>query len=273
VAEIADGLPPSQRRVAELVVRDPEAVAFGTVSSVAALAATSNPTVVRFAAQLGFDGFTALRDSVRDEVSDQLRSAVARVRRPPEGPLLQHALEIERANVEGTLKGLDGRHLAKAIALLADVDRRVWVLPSSQTMGAGSHLADDLQLCRPRVTLLEGSEFRVFTVLAGLRRGDVILSIDTQRHERWFVRAQRDAVKRGAVPIVITDRLPCSLDLTRGVAMTFACDTTSPFESQTGLVALGNLLVSGVVEALRASVAKRMDALEDIWVRGDLFDV
>ena len=35
VAEIADTLPASQRRVADLVVDDPESVAFGTLSSVA----------------------------------------------------------------------------------------------------------------------------------------------------------------------------------------------------------------------------------------------
>ena len=43
---------------------------------------------------------------------------------------------------------------------------------------------------------------------------NIFLSIDTQRHERWVVRAQHAAVARGAVPIVVTDRLPCSLDVT-----------------------------------------------------------
>jgi DNA-binding MurR/RpiR family transcriptional regulator len=63
VAEIAEALPASQRRVAALVVDDPESVAFGTLSSVAERAETSAPTVIRFAAHLGFDGFTALRET------------------------------------------------------------------------------------------------------------------------------------------------------------------------------------------------------------------
>ena len=155
---------------------------------------------------------------------------------------------------------------------MCDPARRLWLLPNSQTLGIVSHLADDLSLCRSRVTLLEGSEFRVFTTMTALREGDVVLSIDTQRHERWVVRAQHAAVARGAVPIVVTDRLPCSLDVTGGVAMTFACDTASPFESQVGLGAIGNLLVSGVVDRLRPSVARRLDALESTWVDEDLFE-
>ena len=79
VAGLADSLPESQRRVADLVVSDPQSVAFGTLASVAEQAATSTPTVIRFAAQLGFDGFTALRDAVRSEVSGQLRSAASRL--------------------------------------------------------------------------------------------------------------------------------------------------------------------------------------------------
>ncbi|WP_236445382.1 hypothetical protein, partial [Pseudomonas syringae] len=120
---------------------------------------------------------------------------------------------------------------------------------------------------------LSGSEFRIATALARLRPDDVLVSLDTQRHERWLVRVQRSAVQRGAVPLAITDRLPCSLDLGEGLALTFACDTTSPFESQVGLLALVNLLVSAIVERLRPTVADRVERLEETWVDTDLFDV
>lgn len=272
IAAVAGSLPAAQRRIADLVVRDPRAVAFGTVRSVAEAAGTSDPTVVRFAAALGLGGFTGLRDAVRGEVAESLDSAAQRIRRPSSGPLLERALETERSNVERTFAALDGAEVERVADLLADRDRRVWVLPSSQLHGVAAHLADDLQVCRSGVALLDGSEFRVRTILTGLRPGDVVVSLDTQRHEAWLVRTQRDAVARGAVPVVLTDRLPCSLDLTGGVAFTFACGTTNPFDSQVGVLALGNVLVSAVVERLRSSVQRRVDALEATWVDGDLFD-
>lgn len=272
VADLADSLSAAQRKVADLVVRDPEAVAFGTVQSVAEQADTSTPTVVRFATTLGFEGFGELRDAVRAEVSERLRSAAARIDRTRQGPLLEHALAVERANVERTFADLDPDALDRAIDLLADVDRRVWVLPSTQLGGVGSHLVDDLSLCRGRVVLLAGGEFRVTTMLAGLRSGDVLVTLDIQRHEAWLVRAQQAAVARGAVPLALTDRLPCSLDLTGGLALTFACETANVFESQVGVLCVANVLVTGVVDRRRPAIAERVAALEELWVAEGLFD-
>lgn len=271
-AEIRDSLPESQRKVADLIRVDPEAVAFGTLSSVASAVGTSTTTVLRFASRLGFQGFGELRDAVRAEVSEQLRSAVQRVRSPIRGPLLEQALEVETENLERTFASFTGGVLEEATRLLSDTGRRVWVLPSSQTAGVGANFVDDLQICRPRVSLLEGSEFRIMTVLATLAPGDVIMTIDVQRHEGWLVRVQHSAVERGAVPIALTDRLPCSLDLTDGLGIVVGCETTSPFESQVGMVAAGNLLVSSVAAKLRSSLAERVDALEATWVDNQLFD-
>jgi DNA-binding MurR/RpiR family transcriptional regulator len=272
IAAAGGTLSAAQRRLADLVVADPEAVAFGTVRSVAASSRTSDPTVVRFATTLGYGGFTGLRDAVRGELSTSLASAAQRVRRAGGGPLVEPARDIERANVVDTLDRIDEADLARALDVLADLDRRIWLLPSSQTEGIAAHLADNLQLCRPAVVLLDGGEFRVRTALAGLRRGDVLVSLDTQRHERWLVRTQHDAVAAGAVPVVLTDRLPCSLDLAGGMAFTFACRTTGLFDSLVGLLALGNLLVSGVGDRRRDTVTPRIDAAEAAWVEAGLLE-
>lgn len=267
-----DQLPEAQRRVAELAVADPEALAFGTAQTVAERTGTSAPTVVRFAGALGFDGYTALRDTIRVELSDRLRSAAGRLQQPVDAPLLQRSRTAELANVERTLAGLEPAEVDHTVALLADAARRVWVLPSSQLAGVGSRFADELSLVRRRVRLVDGTEFRVHTALAGVEPGDVVVTFDIQRHEAWLVRAQRSAVGRGAVPVAITDRLPCSLELTGGTALTFSCETPGPFESQVGAAVLANLLVNGVVDLDRAGLARRVDVLEQVWREGRQFD-
>ena len=58
-------LPPAERRVAEVVVDDPKAVAFGTVAEVATRSGSSGPSVVRLARRIGFAGFVELQDAIR----------------------------------------------------------------------------------------------------------------------------------------------------------------------------------------------------------------
>lgn len=271
IEERSASLPDAQRRVAELTLRDPEAVAFGTTESVAQAAGTSGPTVVRVAVALGFEGFSSLRDAVRAEVSQQLQSALSRVHQPRRSPLLTHAIEVEQANVEATLGRLDTHDFERIVALLADTGRRVLLLTNTQCEGIGARLADELRIVRGGVRLLEGNEFRVLSELSTAREGDVILSLDTQRHEQWLVRAQRRAVDQGAVPVILTDQVPCSLDGTGGVTITFACNTVGPFESFVGLVALTNVIVAGVTDRRRKRVIGRLEQLEQTWTDADLF--
>jgi DNA-binding MurR/RpiR family transcriptional regulator len=272
VRDVVGDLPAAQQRVAELAVADPEALAFGTAQTVAERTGTSAPTVLRFAAALGFDGYTSLRDAVRIELSNRLRSAAARLQQPVDAPLFTRTRRAELANVEETLAGLDPDAVERVVGWLAAGERRVWVLPSSQLAGVGSRFADELSLVRSRVRLVEGAEFRIHTALAGVETGDVLVTFDIQRHEAWLVRAQRSAIGRGAMPVAVTDRLPCSLDLTGGVALTFATETPGPFESQVGAMVVANLLVNGVVDLDRAGLASRIDVLEQAWRETGQFD-
>ncbi|HZA86908.1 MAG TPA: hypothetical protein VE466_08520, partial [Acidimicrobiales bacterium] len=75
-----DVLSPAERHVADVVLRDPEAVAFGTVARVAARAGTSGASVVRLATRLGYPGYSGLQAAVQAAIGQQLRPAVERIR-------------------------------------------------------------------------------------------------------------------------------------------------------------------------------------------------
>lgn len=272
-ARVAEAdLSASLRRVADLVLQDPEAVAFGTVASVAARAAVSTPSVIRLAQAVGFSGFAEFRDVVRTELSARLNTAAVRVGRTSEEPLTTAMLRIEGGNIVKTLGRLDAAAAERAVALLGDPGRQVFVLGSAQTAGSAAYFAEHLRIARDSVTLLSGSEFQVMSQLAALRRGDVMITLDIERHERALVGEQRWAVTHGAIPIVITDRLPSRLITAGGVAMTFSCETAGPFESMVGLTVLTGYLVNAVCARHRSELAGRLRRLERIWTSTSQFD-
>jgi DNA-binding MurR/RpiR family transcriptional regulator len=263
---VAATLSPAERRVADVVASDPEAVAFGTVASLAARAGTSGPTVLRLAARLGYAGFVDLQAAVRSGLSQRLRPAVERIRGATPASALTRALDVEVANVRRTLEAVDARGFGAAVDLLADPRRRVFVLPSEQCRPPGTSFAVELGLLRDRVRLVGGSEFRVVSQLARLGRADVVLLVDVQRHERWIVEASRRVAASGARRIVLTDD-PLS-PLATGAQHVFvvAADAAGPFDSAVGILALLNALVAGVADVLRPAAARRIERLEQTWV-------
>lgn len=265
-------LSPALRRVAELLLVDPEAIAFGTVASVAERAGTSTPSVVRLAVALGFAGFGELRDAARAELSVRLNTDAVRVRAEPVSDPVAALLAVEQQNLEATLGALDPRAVEAVGDLLDDDGRGIWILPSTQTAGVALRFADQLMIVRDGVTLLDGSEMRVMSLTRGLRKGDVLVSMDVPRHELATVRVQGDAVRRRAVPIVLTGSVPVALDTSGGHLLTFACDSVGPFDSLVGLTALTTLLVNDLVTRRRSTSARRLGALERTWTTTGLFD-
>lgn len=260
-------LTPALRRVAELLLVDPEAVAFGTVASVAARVGTSTPTVVRLATALGYDGFAHLREAARTELSMRLATDAVRVRSAAPASDLDALRDAECANVNATIDGLDRAALSRALDLLDDVERQVWVLPSTQTEGVAERMVDQFHLLGRRAVLLVGSEFRISTSLSAVRRGDVVMTIDIPRHEPALVRLQEQAVRAGAVPLVVTGSVPTSLATTRGVVLPFTSHSVGPFDSLVGLTVVANLLVNALSERRQPEAAERLADLESAWTR------
>ena len=73
-----DTLTDAERRVARELLTDYPAAGLGTSHSLAKAAGVSAPTVVRFAASVGFDGFTDMQHHLRAEISQGGSSPVLR---------------------------------------------------------------------------------------------------------------------------------------------------------------------------------------------------
>ena len=109
--------------MAQVVLEHPQLVGFGTVADLAEAATAGAATVVRLAAKLGFDGFSALQASVQRDLSHQLRPAAERIRElGGDRPIARHRA-AELSNVQATLDAVDPRTLEAVVALLADVEQ------------------------------------------------------------------------------------------------------------------------------------------------------
>lgn len=89
-------LPDALARIADFILKDPEAAVRASMSELAVLTGSGEASIVRFCRRLGFDGFPAFKIALASDIA--YRSGAA----PRETDLATRIAEAVRATVDGT---------------------------------------------------------------------------------------------------------------------------------------------------------------------------
>lgn len=260
IASASDRLTPTDRRIASAIIEDPSLLAFGTVSDLAGRVGTSPPSIVRFAARLGFEGFRDLQGQVRDGLSDQLSRPSERIRHQNASIAPQRAA-IEDA-IDGVFAALDQPRLTAMAAPVATAPN-VWIL-SGETSMAGAHaLCSGLRMVRPNVVLVEAHS--IGRDLCSAAAGDAAVVFDFARYRRNAITAAQTLAGLGVNIVAITDGPLSPLAALTETWCGLRIPAVGPFDSSIPAVAAAELLVAQVVRELGDAARERIDQLESLW--------
>jgi DNA-binding MurR/RpiR family transcriptional regulator len=264
----------AELRVAEVVLAQPQLVAFGTVASLAQEAGSGAATVVRLAAKLGFSGFTDLQLEVQSELSTKLRPAADRIKELSGGSddLIDQVSAAEQANVTDTLDGVDRADFARVIEVLAAGERRIVVLSGEASRGIALQFVSELGQLRDGVELLDGNPMVIGRRLALADADDVVVAIDLRRYDAWVIDASRRASAAGADVVAITDSRLSPLAGGALAAFVVSAGAVGPFDSYLGALALLNALTTSVADRLRLTASARLERFEQVWSDTGAFD-
>ena len=251
----------------QVVLERPQLVGFGTVADLAEAASAGAATVVRLAAKLGFDGFSALQASIQRDLSHQLRPAAERIRElAGDQPIARHR-SAELSNVQATLDAVDPATLDAVVDLLADTRHEVLVLAGDAERGVALQFATDLAALRPAWRSVSGSDVTVRRQLALSRgraptlardRPAALRALAARRLRPGQGRRAHDRRPHRRAALAAGDGRPPLLHRSRPASV-------SPFDSHVGTLALFDLLVATTAERLKESAADRLQRVESAW--------
>lgn len=266
VAAVRSELTPTERRIAEAVLAEPTLLAFGTVSDLASRVGTSRPTIVRFANTLGFKGYSQLQRHVRTDLSQRLARPSERIRHEDEIVLPARAA-IDGA-IASVFDALDGDRIAELANPIIQAEK-VWVL-SGETSQAGAHaLHSGLSMVRPGVRSLEEHSFGTDLSDAGPR--DAAVVFDFFRYRRQVAAATRVLADAGVTIVAITDSPLSPLVELAHSWCEIEVPAIGPFDSSVPVVAIAELLVSQVAKGLHEEAKARIDRIETLWEKTNVF--
>ena len=257
-----------ERNVARALLADYPNAALGSLAELASRAEVSDPTAMRFAVKLGFDGFPHLQLVLREEVRARLSSPLnvyerqaAQFENSPD-PIQQVIPELIR-NLEHSTANLASADWERALALIGDKRRNVYCLGHRFSHAAAYYLHFHLHQLRPRVTLLEtGIQFPA-DALIDIGRRDVVVVFDYRRYHPATHAFATAAAGYGASIVLFTDGWLSPVARLADAVLPIGIESASPCDSLTAVIAMIDALLAGLVRDLGASVPERMKKIEE----------
>jgi DNA-binding MurR/RpiR family transcriptional regulator len=257
----------SELKVVRQLLTNYPAAGLTTVSKLAKAADVSDPTVLRLATRLGFEGYGELQTALLAEVEAHMRSPLT-LGPEPRGPA---APNLYQAFLSNTLVQCDA--VARETAT-ADYERVVTLLtdPKLRILCHGGRfsrfIAGILQRClhhlRDGTALLDGSAADTTDELAAIGKRHVLVVFDYRRYQTDVVRFARDAKSRGAMVILFTDVWRSPIAAFADITLTAPTDTSSPFDTLVTPLLQVEAVVAGCADRLGADWRERVSALEKV---------
>lgn len=265
-----------QKRIAEFIIGNYDRAAYMTACAMGNEVGVSESTVVRFANELGFDGYPALQSQIRDTVRVRLTS-VQRVNaandRMGEDDVIDHVLLADAEKIKTTLEQIDRTEFKKAVELILGA-RNIYILGmrSSAILAEFMNyyfglLFDNVRLIKPT----GGSE--IFEHLMKVHEEDVFVSISFPRYTTTIVNATEFVSKAGANVIAITDSMSSPIVPHASVVLTAKSEMASFADSLVAPMSLINAMIAYIGKMKHKEVTETLGRLENVWKEYNVYTI
>lgn len=190
---------PGQRRIATILLTDPDGTAFRSITETAKLADVHQSSLVTFASHIGVKGYPGLVTLCRQHLAAEAQ-LVERFGRAHEQSgtraLLAATVKHEQQNVKRTFTRISPAQWDTTVDHLAHAER-VHILGLRKCLPVAQLMAYLLKLVRPGVHLIAPVTGGLVDELRDMQGNDVFVAISIRRYTADTVRAFEEAKRSG----------------------------------------------------------------------------
>lgn len=268
IEEEYKGLSKGQKRIADYLLSDYDKAAFMTAAKLGELVGVSESTVVRFATELGYEGYPELQKALQEIVRVRL-TAVQRLEvasnRVDEANVLQTVLTSDMEKIKVTLEQIDSAAFQKTVETILSA-KHIYILGVRSSAALASFLGFYFNLMFQNIRLVHTSSVsEMFEQILNLESGDVVIGISFPRYSKRTIQALQYAKDSGATVISLTDSNHSPLVPFSDIALTARSDMVSFADSLVAPLSLINALIVAISMRKKEEVTRNFEKLEGIW--------
>ena len=269
------GFSKGQKQIARFILEHYDKAAFMTASRLGVTVGVSESTVVRFATELGYDGYPhlqrALQEMIRNKLTSVQRMEVAGDRMGGRD-VLQTVLHADTDMIRVTLDEIDRDAFQGAVDALMGA-KRIYILGVRSSSAPASFLGFYFNLLFENVTLVHtNSVSEIFEQVLRVGPGDVLFGISFPRYSKRTLSAMKYARDRGARVIALTDSQLSPLARVADHVLLARSDMASFVDSLVAPLSVINALIVAVGMSRRDEIEQTFNKLERIWEEYDVYE-
>ena len=268
IQESMTGFSKGQRRIAAYILSDYDKAAFMTANKLGTVVGVSESTVVRFAAELGYDGYPAMQKALQEIVRSKLTS-IQRIRASNDrlfgSDVVTTVLQTDMDKIRSAIESVDRSAFERVVDKLIGA-RHIYILGVRSSSFLAGYLHFYFHLIFDNVTLVtSNSAGDILESILRIGPGDVLIGISFPRYSQSTVMGVRFAHDRGADVVAITDSSLSPLYPMASTSLLASSDMISFVDSLVAPFSLLNALIVAAGHRKDADIAQIFDRLEGIW--------
>ena len=264
-----------QRKIAGYIMDSYDKAAFMTASRLGKTVGVSESTVVRFAVELGFDGYPEMQKAMQEMVMNRLTS-VQRIEvandRIGNQDVLAKVLQADADKLRQTAETISREDFQTAVNVILKA-RRIYLLgvrsaaPLANFAGYYmNYMFEDI-----RVITVSGAG-EMFENLVGISPEDVVICFSFPRYSSAILKAAQYCRGIGATVIGITNSHASPLAANSDYVLIAKSDMVSLVDSLVAPLSVVNALLVALAAARETEVQKSLSTLERVWEEYNIYE-
>ena len=263
-----------QKRISSVIMNSYEKTAYMTAAKLGELAGVSESTVVRFATELGFDGYPefqrAVQELVRTRLTPNQRIEITNLR-IGDGDLLSKVMTSDIEKIKFTLENIDRSSFDEAVNAIINA-KQIYIFGVRSSSYLASFLHFNLSMIFENVKLLQPSgTSEVFEQTLNISPDDVMIAISFPRYSSKAVNAVKYARAQKADVIALTDSKSSPIAPYANQLLTAQSDMASYVDSLVAPLSIINAMIAQIAKLKHSEIKERFDKLERIWEEYEVY--
>lgn len=257
-----------QRAICNFITEFYDQAAFMTAHKLGKTVGVSESTVVRFAVELGYDGYPAMQKAMQEMVLNRLTS-VQRIevasRSLADQDVLTTVLHSDAEKLRKTLETISREDFSAAVEAILQADT-IYILGVRSVAPLAGFLGHYLGYMFRNVHVITASgSSEMFEKIVGVSDKDTVVAFSFPRYSSTTAKVAQYCRSMGAKVIGITDAKASPLARSSDHLLLAKSDMLSLVDSLVAPLSLVNALVVAVASRREKELSETFNSLETIW--------